>query len=41
MSSVGVCFFVVMMREMVEGLKSIGCIGVVRDSIFAGAEEIF
>jgi len=30
-----------MTREVVEGLKSTGCVGVVSNAIFTGAEEIF
>jgi len=39
--SVVVCFFVVMMREVIEGLAGRACIGVVRHAILTGTVEAF
>ena len=37
---IGVCFFVVMVREMIEGLESVAGIGMEMDSIFASACDV-
>jgi len=38
--SIGVCFFVVMVREVIEGLESVAGIGVERDSVFFSACDV-
>ena len=38
--SVGVCIFVVVTREVVECSEGTRCVGVVGDTVFAGAIEV-
>ena len=37
---IGVGFLVVVVREVIEGLESVGCIGMVGDAVFTCAVEI-
>ena len=40
MRSIVVCFFVVMVREVIEGLKGGACVGVEGDTILACTVEV-